>query len=77
MLVVLTDQQILSTQQICSGCLLATHQGQPRWHQGRLSCGSSLRSPKPQQPALYQCQMGFKLAELDEPLNQANLTVSS
>ncbi|MGK7932346.1 MAG: hypothetical protein AB4041_13075 [Microcystaceae cyanobacterium] len=77
MLVVLTDEQILSTQQICSSCLLATHQGQPRWYQGRLGCGSSLRLSKPQQPALYQCQMGFKLAELDEPLSQANLKLPS
>lgn len=65
MLVILTDEQVLSTKQVCASCLLATHQGEPRLHQGHLGCGSSLRSHQAHQPALYECQMGFKLAELN------------
>lgn len=76
MLIILTDEQILSTQQVCSSCLLATHQGQPRWDKGRLGCGSPVRLSDTYQPALFECKMGFKLAELDEPLNSVNVRIS-
>lgn len=67
MLVILSDEQILSTRMVCTGCLLATHQGTPRWHQGHLGCGHSLNKTSPSQPSLYECEMGFKLAEIEEP----------
>lgn len=76
MLVILTDQQILSTQTVCSSCLLATHQGQPRWHEGHLGCGHSLRSSENHQPTLYECTMGFKLVEVDDYFHQSTLKVS-
>lgn len=65
MLVILADEQVLSTEEICPGCLLANRQGLPRWQEGKLGCGHSLSKKAQNQPALYQCQMGFKIAELD------------
>lgn len=64
MLVILADEQVLSAQQVCPGCLLATNQGLPRWQQGKLRCGHFLGQAGTEQPALYECQMGFKIANL-------------
>ncbi len=78
MLVVLTEQQVLSPRQVCQGCLLADRSGLPRWHQGRLSCAlaaeraasscpsrSRQTAPAPKSPKRFQCQMGFQLAEIN------------
>ncbi|MEC4983961.1 MAG: hypothetical protein SAJ37_11145 [Oscillatoria sp. PMC 1068.18] len=76
MLVILTDKQILSPQQVCRGCLMASQNGLPRWHQGKLSCGRALQlagcesdsrsfSARSPQPNLYECQMGFRLANIE------------
>jgi hypothetical protein len=65
MLVILANEQVLSTEQVCPGCLLANRQGLPRWREGKLGCGYSLGKREQNQPPLYQCQMGFKIAELD------------
>ena len=65
MLVILTDEQVLSTQQVCQNCLLADRSGLPRWRQGKLSCGHSLGKQGENQPALYQCQMGFRIANIN------------
>jgi len=65
MLVILTDQQVLSPQQVCQGCLLADRKGLPRWHQGKLRCGRALGKLAENQPALYECQMGFRVARVD------------
>jgi hypothetical protein len=65
MLVILTDEQIISTQQVCSGCLLANRQGTPRWNKGKLGCGHSLATSG-ERANLYECQMGFLLANIDE-----------
>lgn len=64
MLVILTDEQILSPQQVCSGCLLANSQGQPRWRGGQLGCGRRLRSLDRACPEVFECQMGFQVAHL-------------
>ncbi len=64
MLVILTDEQVLSTQQVCQGCLLATKGGSPRWSQGKLGCGQAVTTNTPGQPALYECQMGFRVAQI-------------
>jgi hypothetical protein len=64
MLVILTDEQIISTQQTCSGCLLADRHGAPRWHHGKLSCGHSLAKAVGERAELYECQMGFVLANV-------------
>ncbi|OKH22063.1 hypothetical protein NIES593_14110 [Hydrococcus rivularis NIES-593] len=65
MLVILTDEQIISTQQVCSGCLLANSHGLPRWHHGKLGCGHSLAKADRHSSELYECQMGFVLANID------------
>jgi hypothetical protein len=68
MLVVIIDNQILAPQQVCQACLLADHDGQPRWRQGKLGCGrlvSTLNCCNEPQPDAYQCQMGFRLMEVD------------
>ncbi|MCU0534654.1 MAG: hypothetical protein MUD14_12240 [Hydrococcus sp. Prado102] len=65
MLVILTDEQIISTQQVCSGCLLANSHGLPRWNRGKLGCGHSLGKGNSDRANLYECQMGFVLANVD------------
>jgi hypothetical protein len=65
MLVILMDEQILSTKQVCQGCLLANNQGLPRWRQGELGCGHSLEKKQNNQPTLYECQMGFRVANIE------------
>ena len=65
MLVILTEEQILSPQQVCQGCLLANRSGSPRWHRGKLGCGKFLGKPGENQPALYECQMGFRVAKVE------------
>ncbi|MEM8780728.1 MAG: hypothetical protein AAGF26_18055, partial [Cyanobacteria bacterium P01_G01_bin.49] len=65
-LVILTRDNILAAQQVCSGCLLSNRQGLPRWQGGNLSCGHSLNQVDPHQVHLYKCEMGFKVAAFEE-----------
>lgn len=65
MLVILTDEQILSPKQVCQSCLLANQSGLPRWQNGKLGCGQALGELKQNRPAMYECQMGFRLANVD------------
>lgn len=72
MLVIVTDTQILAPQQVCQGCLLADCHGQPRWRQGKLGCAiracghtPSLCTDPPEAATYYECQMGFRLANID------------
>lgn len=75
MLVVLTQEQILTPQKVCCGCLLADQSGLPRWRKGKLVCGRVLQEMKmtpgaaqmstDQPPELYECQMGFRLAKIE------------
>ncbi len=64
MLVVLMNNQLLSPQQVCQTCLLADHSGQPRWRQGQLYCGFPLQKLTESQPEQFQCQMGFRIANI-------------
>lgn len=65
MLVILTDEQIISPQQVCPGCLMADRSGAPRWHQGKLGCGHSIGKLDKERAALYECQMGFRIANIE------------
>lgn len=67
MLVILTEDQLLSPQVVCQSCLLADCQGQPRWQQDRLCCGRLLeqRSESDLQAKQYRCQMGFRIAQVE------------
>jgi hypothetical protein len=65
MLVILTEGQVLPTEQVCQGCLMADRSGSPRMRHGELKCGSSIQSACSEHIPTYQCQMGFRLAQLD------------
>jgi hypothetical protein len=65
MLVMMTDQQIFTPQTVCSGCLLATQSGTPRWHNGRLTCGHTPGQVDNNQTKFYECEMGFKVANVN------------
>lgn len=65
MLVVLMENQLLAPEQVCQTCLLADQTGQPRWRQGELRCGRALRTATEDQPKQYECQMGFRIAQID------------
>ena len=65
MLVVITDEQLLSAHQICHGCLLADNAGLPRWREGKLGCGQLMCKSEHNQPTVYQCQMGFRIANIE------------
>ncbi len=65
MLVIITDEQLLSPKQVCQTCLMANHSGLPRWHQGKLNCGHAINKSDNQQATVYECQMGFRIVEID------------
>jgi len=65
MLVILTDEQIISPTQVCPTCLFADKNGQPRWRQGKLCCGHALRNLSEKQAAQYECEMGFRVANVE------------
>jgi hypothetical protein len=66
MLVILVENQLLSPQQVCQSCLMADQSGQPRWHQGRLGCGRVLNKLADELPEQYECQMGFRIANIHD-----------
>jgi hypothetical protein len=65
MLVILMENQLLSPHQVCQTCLMASQTGQPRWQQGQLLCGRSLGKLTDSQPDQFECQMGFRIANIE------------
>lgn len=65
MLVMLMDNQLIPPQKVCQTCLLADQTGQPRWRGGRLCCGHAIRKPTAQHPDQYECEMGFRVANIE------------
>lgn len=65
MLVILMENQLLNPQQVCQSCLLADQSGQPRWRRGQLCCGHLIRKLTNNQPEVYECEMGFQIANVD------------
>lgn len=65
MLVILMEDQLLQPQQVCQSCLMADRSGQPRWQQGQLRCGRTLGKPSEHLPEQYECQMGFRIANIE------------
>lgn len=66
MFVVITDEHVLSAQQVCQNCLLADHSGLPRWREGKLGCANSLgKFAQNHSTTIYQCQMGFRVANIE------------
>lgn len=74
MVVLLTEQGILSPRQVCPGCILASAQGLPRFRGGHLSCGRSgaveakaqaREEAQPEEAAMGQdCPMGFRVIDV-------------
>jgi hypothetical protein len=68
MLVVIINDRIIAPERVCQDCLMADRDGQPRWQQGKLGCGRIVRNlhrcSEPQSDA-YECQMGFRLVEIE------------
>lgn len=65
MLVVLTDEHVISPEQVCHSCLLADRSGHPRWRQGQLCCGHAIAKTDRDLPDRYECQMGFQLVNVN------------
>jgi hypothetical protein len=65
MLVMMTDNQLISPQAVCQSCLMADHNGQPRWRQGSLYCGRMVSGLDRNQPVQFECQMGFRVTSID------------
>ncbi|PSB25065.1 hypothetical protein [Stenomitos frigidus] len=64
MLVILMDNQLISPQTVCETCLMADQSGKPRWQSGQLRCGHAIRKAAEQQPDQFECQMGFRVADI-------------
>lgn len=64
MLVILMDDRIIFPQQVCQTCLMADGSGQPRWRHGQLGCGHPISKPASHQAEQYECQMGFRIANI-------------
>jgi hypothetical protein len=65
MLVIMTENQVFPPQQVCQTCLMADQSGQPRWYQGKLRCGRALSKLAEDLPDQYECQMGFRIANIE------------
>lgn len=66
MLIMLTDNQLLSPEQVCPNCLWADGQGQPRWDKDQLRCGAPIGCSGDRICKQFRCQMGFRLAQINE-----------
>ena len=64
MLVIITEQQVLPTERVCSGCLMADNGGSPRWRKGKLVCGYLIDDRDRELPQIYECQMGFYVTNI-------------
>lgn len=65
MLVIMMQDQLLTPHHVCQSCLMADQSGQPRWRQGQLLCGRALRTLSESQPEQFECQMGFRIANIE------------
>ncbi len=63
MLVILLENQVIPSASICASCLMANQSGQPRLRDGQLGCAQRLESSTGL--SQYQCQMGFRLANVE------------
>jgi hypothetical protein len=65
MLVIITEEHLISPTQVCQTCLLADRSGQPRWHNGKLCCGNAVQPLSRELPPQYECCMGFRLVNIE------------
>jgi hypothetical protein len=66
MVVMMVGDQLLPAKDVCQNCLLADQTGQPRWAEGRLRCGNAIAKSTDRAAPQFQCQMGFRVAQVDE-----------
>ncbi|MDJ0692614.1 MAG: hypothetical protein QNJ41_29555 [Xenococcaceae cyanobacterium MO_188.B32] len=43
---------------------MANRGGLPRWHQGKLKCSRTVDKSSENQAEVYECQMGFRVADI-------------
>ncbi|BFM40546.1 hypothetical protein [Synechocystis sp. LKSZ1] len=65
MLVVLNNEQVFQAHRVCQGCLLANQEGLPRWQGNHLCCAAPIKTALSGPETLYECQMGFRLAQIE------------
>jgi hypothetical protein len=65
MLVILMENQVLASGQVCQSCLLANASGEPRLREGKLGCGRIINQLHDQLPEQYQCLMGFHIVKIE------------
>ena len=65
MLVILMENQLLEPGRVCQSCPLSDRSGQPRWRGGQLTCGHPVRRTTENLPSQYECQMGFRIANIE------------
>ncbi len=65
MLVILTENQVLSPDVVCQGCLLADEAGHPRWNKGRLRCGHVIHARLNDSSAPYNTACKAEHSELN------------
>jgi hypothetical protein len=65
MLVILMENQVLASEQVCQSCLLANASGEPRLREGKLGCGRIISRINDQQPEQYRCIMGFHIVKIE------------
>ncbi|MEM7771989.1 MAG: hypothetical protein AAGA75_03550 [Cyanobacteria bacterium P01_E01_bin.6] len=65
MLVILMNDQVMTPDHVCQGCLMADQHGLPRWSAGKLRCGRTVQKEIDNQPVHYECQMGFRVANIE------------
>lgn len=66
MLVIVTDEHLLSPRQVCQSCCLADRTGQPRLHGDKLCCGNAVQRSSLELPPQYECCMGFRLVNIGD-----------
>ncbi len=64
MLVLLTKDHVIPTQQVCQSCMFASQAGQPRWRDGHLTCGQT-RKATLTHGQRQECPMGFRVVEVE------------
>jgi hypothetical protein len=65
MLIILLENQVLASEQVCQSCLLANASGEPRLREGKLGCGRVISQLNDQLPEQYQCIMGFRIVKIE------------
>ena len=58
------DSQIIAAEIVCSTCPLASREGQPRWREGKLHCGTPERQPD--NSIEFRCIADGRIVQINE-----------